>query len=137
MKLNTLSLKKFCLICFLLPLFLLADSFSFSKSKSGNLDGQYYYFYVYQYAYWQGDEVLSESHTFTFSGLLDGEEGAVLLGKADKWLIYEGKKIFFAIPLIWNEKIYIKKKKFLDCPSGKTNQWIPISDNDIELVNNN
>jgi len=119
--------QKIIFLCFCLPILLFAESFSFSKSQSGFLDGKSYYYNIYQYAYWHGDEI-SESHSFFFSGILSDEEDATLLGKADKWLIYEGRNYFFAIPIQKDVKIYLKKKFVLDCPSGKYKDWIAISD---------
>ena len=104
------------------------EAFSFSSSGSGYLQPNHawYYYYIYQYAYIWNGQVVSESHIFSFSGALSGEENAELLGLSDNWLIYEGEKYFLAIPAISGEKIYIKIKDALDSP-GETN-WQPISE---------
>src|SRR5580700_3935705 len=128
-------LKKYSLLIFVLLLSTLtmhveADSFSFSESDSGHLkpNNEYYYFYIYQYSSTYNGEVRSESHSFSFSGALSGEEDAELLGLSDNWLIYEGKKYFIAVPACSGERIYIKNKASLDAPvSTKSKSWQPIS----------
>lgn len=109
------------MICALFPFIAQAESFSFNSSGSGFLpeSNDYYYFYVSQFVNYENDEIIDESHYFSFHGILAGEEKAILLYKSENFLIYEGNKFYFSIPCVAGEKIYIHHR-----PTG----WMPISE---------
>lgn len=109
-----------------------SEAFSFSASHSGSLNSEgWYYYCVYQNVYLYNGQVMSETHSFTFSGALSDDSNPTLLGLNDNWLIYEGKKHYIAIPSVSGESIYVKRKNSMNIPSpnpcsGKI--WQRISD---------
>ena len=126
-------LKKIIPLCALLIVLsanCYSESFSFSNSKTGMLNpGGYYYYYVYQYVYHYNGSVLSESHSFVFSGALSEDNHPKLQGLSGNWLIYEGTKHYIAIPCTSGECIYVLNKTagVIPCPlRGKS--WQKISD---------
>jgi hypothetical protein len=125
--------KKIMALCVLFGVFscsCYSESFTFSRSNSGCLNpGGYYYYYVYQYVYHYNGKVLSESHSFTFSGALSDDDNPTLLGMNDSWMIYEGKKHYIAIPCVSGECIYVMDKTVSSFPSpGKGRAWQQISE---------
>lgn len=123
--------KKLLIISFFLTsLSSYATSFSFTASGSGHMNmpvRTYYSYHIYQYAYVDSYNTLSESHAFTFSGALAGEEYAYMIDIADDWIIYEGIKFYIAVPYRAGECIYVKRKNAMRSPRG-TSEWIAISD---------
>ncbi|WP_019932444.1 hypothetical protein [Nocardia sp. BMG111209] len=102
---------------------------SFSSSTSGSCsetldDWGYFYAYTYQYAYVDGGVIESESHSFSFSGFLDGGETATLLRSADnKWAIYRAGVLELAVPYISGAGLYMR-----DVGGPVAGEWIQLCD---------
>jgi hypothetical protein len=88
-----------------------SDYFSFTDSNSGELEpGGSYSYHVHQSVYYFGRKVLSESHSFTFTGALAEDSDPMFRGMIHTWLLYEGKKHYIAIPCVNGEYIYVMAK---------------------------
>lgn len=95
-----------------------SECVSFAKSGSGQLTpGGYYSYSVFQSVFFRDGKVLSESHSFTFIGALFDDAKPSLLGINDKWMIYEGKNHYIAIPCVLGECIYVLNKISNTIPS--------------------
>ena len=110
-------MKKF--ILFLLsafPLHFATGAFAASGSATTTCSATtpygYVYAYAYQYAsvYPNNGQIGSESHSFSFSGELSGEEKASpVMGVRDSWIFYRGRKYDFLIPFQKGAGIFIRK----------------------------
>jgi hypothetical protein len=81
-----------------------------SKSCSGRIDGDYFYLYAYQYAYVYDGKVISESHSFSMTGLGNSSEYVLDTKEVHgNHLVYRGPKGFLLVPFVSGESIYLQK----------------------------
>jgi hypothetical protein len=106
-----------------------SDSFTYTDTNSGQLNNEGYFEYeVEQTIYYQKGLIHTESHSFIFHGALLEDNYPTLLGMDRKWLIYEGKKHYIAIPCAPDEGVYVLDKSLSPIPSpGRPTPWQRIS----------
>jgi hypothetical protein len=103
------------------------SSGSNSGSCSGSRQFGYFHAYTYQYAYIFNREVISESHTFSFSGWLKRMEHAQMVGSSDRHIIYSSGKISLAVPFKRDAGLYVRT----DDPTGPVEPgdgWVKLCD---------
>jgi hypothetical protein len=68
-------------------------------------------------------DVTSESHSFSFSGFLSGEDFE-LIGWDGEHMIYESENFKIAVPYNSGSSLYFKDlRRRVDGPSGRRSKW--------------
>ena len=106
-----------------------SESFTFSDANSGYLNNEGHFEYeVEQTIYYQRGLIHNESHSFIFRGVLLDDNYPTLLGMDRKWLVYEGKNHYIAIPCVPDEGMYVLNKSQSPLPTpGKPTPWQKVS----------